>query len=125
MEIDTQAMPALAVMQQYNDAFNRHDVNTIMQLMTADCVFENSFPAPNGEVYQGQTAVRGYWERFFVASPQASFEFYDQFVCYDRAVVHFTYRWIDKYGRKGHVQGVDILRLRDGKIAEKQTYVKG
>ncbi len=125
MDIETEAVPTLAVVQQYNDAFNRHDVNAIMQLMTTDCVFENSFPAPNGEVYQGQTAVRGFWERFFVASPQAHFEFYDQFVSDDRAVVHYNYHWIDKYGRKGHVQGVDILRLRGGKISEKRSFVKG
>ncbi len=125
MEIEREAVPTLAVVQQYNEAFNRHDVNTIMQLMTTDCVFENYFPAPNGEVYQGQTAVRAFWERFFVASPQASFEYYDQFVSDNRAVVHFTYHWIDKYGRKGHVQGVDILRLQDGKVAEKQSFVKG
>ncbi len=125
MEIEREAVPTLAVVQQYNEAFNRHDVNAIMQLMTADCVFENYFPAPNGEVYQGQTAVRSFWERFFVASPQASLEYYDQFASVDRAVVHFTYHWIDKYGRKGHVLGVDILRLRDGKVAEIQSYVKG
>ena len=125
MDIQAQAGVITAVVQQFNEAFNRHDINGIMQLMTADCVFENSFPAPNGEVYQGQAAVSVFWERFFVASPQARFEFYDLFACEDRAVVRFTYHWIEKNGKKGHVQGVDILRLRGGKIAEKLTYVKG
>ncbi len=125
MDTMTQTLTTTAILQQFGEAFNGHDINGIMQLMTNDCVFENSFPAPNGEVYQGQTAVRAYWERFFVASPHARFDFYDQFVCDDRAVVHFTYHWMDKNGKKGHVQGVDIFRLRGGKIAEKQTYVKG
>ena len=125
MDIQAQTGAKLSIVQQFNDAFNRHEIDDIMQLMTTDCVFENSFPAPNGEVYEGQAAVRAFWERFFVASPQARFEFYDLFTSEDRAVVRFTYYWIDKDGKKGHVQGVDILRLRSGKIAEKLTYVKG
>jgi hypothetical protein len=30
-----------------------------MTLMTDDCVFENTWPAPDGERYEGQVAVRG------------------------------------------------------------------
>ncbi len=125
MKLETQTGTALAVVQKFNEAINQHDVNGIMQLMTADCIFEASFPAPNGEVYQGQASVGAYWERFFVASPQASFEFYDMFTCGDHAVVRFNYHWIDKFGKKGHVQGADILRLRGGRIAEKLSFVKG
>jgi ketosteroid isomerase-like protein len=29
----------------FNEAFNRHDVAGMMQLMTEDCVFENTSPA--------------------------------------------------------------------------------
>ncbi len=125
MDIQAHTVSSIAVVQQFDEAFNRHDIDGIMQLMTTDCVFENSFPAPNGEVYQGQAAVRAFWERFFVASPQARFDFYDLFACEDRAFVRFTYYWIDKVGKQGHVQGVDILTLRDGKIAQKLTFVKG
>ena len=37
-----------AVVERFNEAFNRHDVDAIMQCMTADCVFENTRPAPDG-----------------------------------------------------------------------------
>jgi hypothetical protein len=30
-----------------------------------------------------------------------------------------------KEGKPGHVRGVDIFRVRDGKLAEKLSYVKG
>jgi hypothetical protein len=28
-------------------------------------------------------------------------------------------------GAAGHIRGVDVFRLRDGKVAEKLAYVKG
>ena len=43
----------------------------------------------------------------------------------DRAVVRWRYSWPERVGERGHVRGVDVLRLRDGKIAEKLSYVKG
>ena len=30
----------IAVVDRFNDAFNRHDVDAVMALMTVDCVFE-------------------------------------------------------------------------------------
>jgi hypothetical protein len=38
----------------------------------------------------------------------------------DRVVQCWRYDW-----GSGHVRGVDLLRLRDGRIAEKLSYVKG
>ena len=118
------ATDPLAVARRFNDAFNRHDVDGIMALMTDDCVFENTRPAPDGTRYEGQDAVRALWQQFFTNSPQARFEFSDMFAAGDRCVVRFTYHWV-KENVAGHVRGVDILRIRDGKVAEKLSYVKG
>jgi len=39
--------------------------------------------------------------------------------------VRWLYRWAeDRPDRPGHVRGVDVCRVRDGKIAEKLVYVK-
>jgi hypothetical protein len=35
------------------------------------------------------------------------------------------YRWMDGDGKSGHIRGVDVFRVRDGKVAEKFSYVKG
>jgi ketosteroid isomerase-like protein len=53
----------LEVVHRFNEAFNRHDVDAIMELMTEDCVFENTNPTPDGTRYEGQAAVRAFWER--------------------------------------------------------------
>jgi ketosteroid isomerase-like protein len=114
----------LTVVQRFNAAFNRHDVDGIMALMTDDCVFENTRPAPDGTRVEGAAAVRECWRQLFANSPQARFEFTDMFAAGDRCVVRWTYHWVKPSGA-GHVRGVDILRVRDGKVAEKLSYVKG
>jgi ketosteroid isomerase-like protein len=114
-----------AVIERFNDAFNRHDVDAVMAAMTDDCIFENTSPAPDGTRYEGAAAVRGFWERFFRGSPHAHFEAEDQTFAGDRAVVAWVYTWRDESGTVGHIRGVDLFRVRDGKVAEKLSYVKG
>ena len=113
-------MDVLDVIDRFNDAFNRHDVAAVMALRTDDVLFENTYPAPDGERLEGQAAVRAFWERFFADAPGARFETEDQFAAGDRAAVRWRYSWGD-----GHVRGVDLFRVRDGKVAEKRSYVKG
>ena len=115
----------LEVIQRFNDVFNRHDVDAVMAAMTEDCVFENTYPPPDGERYCGQAAVRAFWKRFFVSSPHATFETEDIFTGGDRGVVCWLYRWVEQDGKRGYVRGVDVFRVRDGKVAEKFAYVKG
>ena len=57
------------IIERFNEAFNRHDVDAVMALMTEDVVFENTSPAPDGERYEGQSEVRAFWERFFPPHP--------------------------------------------------------
>ena len=115
----------LATVNAFNDALNRHDVDAAMALMTADCLFENTWPAPDGERYEGQAAVRAFWERLIAGSPSAHFELEELFAAGDRATQRWRYTWVDSAGVAGHIRGVDVFRVRDGKVAEKLAYVKG
>ena len=56
---------AIRVVLEFNEAFNRHDVAGMMRLMSDDCVFENTDPAPDGTVYSGKEAVTQFWQGFF------------------------------------------------------------
>lgn len=120
-----QTKETLETIDRFNDAFNRHDVDAIMAAMSEDCVFENTSPAPDGEKYVGQAAVRAFWDSFFSSSPHAQFETEDIFACGDRCTVRWRYQWIDQNGVAGHVRGVDVFRVQAGKVAEKFSYVKG
>jgi ketosteroid isomerase-like protein len=108
------------VIDRFNTAFNAHDVDAVMALMTDDVIFENTSPSPDGERFVGQIAVRGFWTSFFASSGNASFEAEEMFTAGDRAVVRWVYSW-----GSGHVRGVDVFKVRDGKVAEKLSYVKG
>jgi ketosteroid isomerase-like protein len=113
------------LIERFQAAFNHHDVDTIMAAMAEDCVFENTYPAPDGSRVVGHSAVRATWEEFFAASPQARFDTEELIICGERAVVRWRYSWGAGEGERGHVRGVDIFRVRDGKVAEKLSYVKG
>ena len=110
---------------RFSEAFNRQDVGAIMGTMTEDCVFDSPAPFPNGTRFQGAEAVQRVWEEFFASSPNAVFETEEMFACGDRCVVRWLYRWVDNAGAPGHVRGVDIFRVRDTRVCEKLTYVKG
>ena len=103
-----------------NDAFNRHDVAGMMQLMSDDCVFENTHPAPDGTVYSGKEAVTQFWQGFFQESPNAHIDIEEIFGLGNHCIMRWKYNWGD-----GHVRGVDVFKLRDGLICEKLSYVKG
>jgi ketosteroid isomerase-like protein len=122
---DPEAAATLAAARRFLDAFVRHDVGGLMAAMVEDCVFENTWPAPDGERHVGQAAVRSFWERFFRENPSASFETEEIFAAGSRCVVRWVYRWRNADGSSGHVRGVDVLRVRCEKVVEKLSYVKG
>ncbi|PJB31486.1 MAG: nuclear transport factor 2 family protein [Deltaproteobacteria bacterium CG_4_9_14_3_um_filter_65_9] len=122
---DPVTLSTLAAVRRFNKAFDRHDVDGVMAAMTEDCVFENTCPPPDGERYAGQDSVRAFWERFFDSSPDARFTTEEIFAAKDRCVVRWRYDWTGKEGSHGHIRGVDLFRVRDGKVAEKLAYVKG
>jgi ketosteroid isomerase-like protein len=125
MQEVAQTASTLEVVKRFNDALNRHDVGAAMALMTEDCVFENTYPAPDGERFEGQEKVRQFWEALFRSSPHAVFQTEEIFAHEDRCTVRWRYDWTDTAGRSGHMRGVDVFRVRDGKVAEKLAYVKG
>lgn len=114
-----------AALARFSAAFGSGDVEAIMALMTDDCAFESTGPAPDGARYEGAAAVRGVWEVLFGQTADAAFIEEESFVCGDRAVLRWQFTWSEGDGTPGHVCGVDVLRLRDGKVAEKLSYVKG
>lgn len=117
--------PAVLLVEAFNEAFNRHDADAMLALMTDDCIFENTVPPPDGARYVGQAEGRAFWRAFFRASPAARIEIEELVICGEWGFQRWVYRWMDPAGQAGHVRGVDVFRFRNGKIAEKLSYVKG
>ena len=118
-------MNTLDVIDRFNEAFNRHDVDAVMALMTDDVIFDSTGPAPDGALFEGAAAVRAFWERFFSSTPGAWFDAEDVFAADDRATVRWKFTFDKSNPGNGHVRGVDVFKVRDGKVAEKLCYVKG
>ena len=116
---------AMRIVLAFNEAFNRHDVEGMMQLMSEDCVFENTTPAPDGTVYTGKEAVTEFWQNFFRESPKAHIEIEEIFGLGNHCIMRWRYEWVEELGAQGHIRGVDIFKIRDGLISEKLSYVKG
>lgn len=114
-----------ATIASFGAAFDRRDLDAVMSMVTDDCVFESTSPSPDGVRSEGVADVRAEWEKLFANTNDPRFETEETVVLGDRAVVRWRYSWEEESGERGHVRGVDVLRLRGGKIAEKFSYVKG
>jgi len=109
----------LAVIDAFGAAWADHDLDGALALVTDDCVFDATGPAPDGTKAVGPEAIRAAWAPIF-ADRAARFEPEETFAAGDRVVQRWTYSWDG-----GHVRGVDVMRVRDGRVAEKLSYVKG
>ncbi len=121
MTIVTTSNEILDLLDRFTAAINAHDLDQVMTLVTDDIVFESTSPAPDGARYEGRDAVKAVWGDMLATTPQANFTIEEQLsVGPDRAIVRWRYDW-----GGGHVRGVDIDRVRDGKLCESLAYVKG
>jgi ketosteroid isomerase-like protein len=69
--------------------------------------------------------VRAVWEDLFAGTRDPRFTEEESFVAGDRGVLRWRFDWVEADGSPGHVRGVDVVRLRDGLVSEKLSYVKG
>jgi hypothetical protein len=71
----------------------------------------------------GRDAIAAAWRPIF-DDATSRFEPEETFALGDRVVQLWRYSWgSDDEG--GHIRGVDVMRVRDGKVSEKLSYVKG
>jgi ketosteroid isomerase-like protein len=115
----------MRVVIAFNEAFNRHDIPAMMELMSDNCVFESIAPAPDGKIYQGKEAITRFWQELFTRLPDAHIKIEDVFGFGHRCIMLWRYDWTDESGNKRHLRGVDISREQDGIIHEKLLYAKG
>lgn len=110
------------VIRRFNDVFQRHDPSVLPEIVSADCVIENTTPAPDGERYVGRDACVSLWTRI-ATSPGTRFDLEDVVVAGERATIRWRLFWGDHEERS--VRGVNLMRVHDGQITEALGYVKG
>jgi hypothetical protein len=110
------------VIRRFNDVFQHHDPSELPELVAADCVVENTQPAPNGSRHVGRDACVALWKGIATA-PGTHFDLEDVIVADDRATIRWRYCWGD--GEANSVRGVNLMQVRDGRIIYAMGYVKG
>jgi steroid delta-isomerase-like uncharacterized protein len=113
------------VLQDFADAFNRHDLDAVLAFMTDDCVFESSAgPEVCGTRYVGREAVRAGFAEVLKTFPDAQWRHAQHFIQGDRGVSEWTFTGTRQDGSRVEVHGCDVFTFRDGKIALKNSYRK-
>jgi ketosteroid isomerase-like protein len=112
-------MDSIKVVEAFAAAWADHNLDAALAMITEDCVFDATGPPPDGTRCVGIEAIRKIWTPIF-RDRNSQFEAEETFQADDRVVQRWRYSF-----RDGHVRGVDLFRVRDGKVAEKLSYVKG
>jgi steroid delta-isomerase-like uncharacterized protein len=107
------------LIDRYNDAWNRQDVDAIMSMHTPDMVFHNHTA---GERVEGE-AVRDHIAGIFANWPGMTFSGRSLYVRDGLVVQEWTATGTHaESGRSATWDGMDILPARDGKFARKDVY---
>lgn len=116
---------ALYLMDEFAKAFNRHDRDALVSMMTDDVIFETAMgPEPHGDRHVGREAVGRAFAAVWEAFPDASWNDALHVAAGDRGFSEWTFRGTDRAGNFVELRGVDLFRFRDGKIAVKDTFRK-
>ena len=128
---DTTAIVMLA--QRYGEAWNRQDLDAIMDLHTDDCVF-TAFAA-GSPLAKGKEAVREAFAGYIAMMPDIHFAERSLQLGEDHWVLESTMTGTveqaievegESFGTRGarvEVPCVDVIEVRDGLVASKHTYL--
>lgn len=122
---NTQHIATVELLQAFGDAFNRHDLDAIMSMMTDDCLFTAAGgPSPAGTRFEGQAAVRAAFEQVIKTFPDVQWKNGRHFASGDRGLSEWTFSAAKPDGTRIESNGCDIFTIRNGKIAVKEAYRK-
>ncbi len=114
-----------AFVRRFNSVWDAHDVDGIVDMFTDDVIFVASFGSqPYGERAVGREAARRLAAAVFERIPDLHFEEIRHVVTPGFAVVESVTTGTPVGGAPYEVHLVDLLTIRDGKIAAKRSYRK-
>lgn len=115
----------LDFLNAFADAFNRHDVHSILAMMTQNATFESSAGSEvKGQVVVGREALGRAFQDVFDTFPDARWSDARHFIAGDRGVSEWVFSGTRQDGTRLEVQGCDLFTFEDGKIAVKNSYRK-
>ena len=112
-------------LKQILEAFNRHDLNAIMEFFSDDCSFDfPRGPEPWGQRFIGKEKVREALSSRFKGIPDVHYGNHRHWVAANMGVSEWTLTGTTTSGVSLKVQGCDLWEFRNGKIVRKDSYWK-
>jgi ketosteroid isomerase-like protein len=102
---------------QFNAAFRERAPEKLVDIIADDCVMEGTGPAPDGIVWTGYDECLAGWQGL-ATDGTLRFEVEHVDLDGDRAAIRWRVTGAENYG------GVNLMRVRDGKIVEALGYGK-
>ena len=118
---ETPARTIHEVIDRYNAAFRLHDPTLLEDLLSDECVIEDTSPAPDGARREGRMACLARWSEL-AGNTDLNFAAEPAEILGDLAVAPWILRWGS--GENDRVRGVNLIRVRGGRIVEARGYVK-
>ncbi len=113
------------LLEAIGDAFNRHDVDAIIDFFTEDGVFDNAFcPDIHGTRYVGKETLRKFFSELMATHPDIQWHPIDNRVSGDKGYAEWRRQCTLPTGEKQDWYGLDIFTFQGGRIARKDTYFK-
>jgi steroid delta-isomerase-like uncharacterized protein len=112
-------------LKQVLEAFNRHDLDAIMDYFSDDCSFD--FPRgtePWGQRFIGKAQVREALAGRFKGIPDVHYGDDRHWVVDDMGVSEWTLTGTTTSGVSLKVRGCDLWEFRNGKVTRKDSYWK-
>jgi len=114
------------LLKEWNMAWEKHDLEKIMELFHDDVFFENW----SGAYIKGKNNLRKAWVPWF--ENHGNFRFLEAETFVDEQVQKVLYRWVLEWPSmepgfedKPEIRkGVDVIHFKDGKIITKLTFTK-
>lgn len=114
-------------LKQVLKAFNRHDLDAIMEYFSEDCSFDfPRGPEPYGQRFIGKTKVREGLANRFKGIPDVHYGDDRHWISADgtEGVSEWTLTGTTVSGIKLQVRGCDLWEFRDAKIVSKNSFWK-
>ena len=115
----------IELMKGFLEAFNRHDLDSIMDYFAEDCILYMPRGAkPRGDQYVGKKEVRAGLAKRFEGIPDVHYGDDRHWVGENFGVSEWTLTGTSTSGQQIEVRGVDLLEFTQGEITRKDSFWK-
>lgn len=115
----------IELLREFLEAFNRHDLDSIMDYFAEDCIFYMPRGAkPRGDRYVGKKEVREGLAKRFEGIPDVHYGDDQHWVGEDFGVSEWTLTGTTTSEQQIEVRRVDLLEFAQGKITRKDSFWK-